>query len=87
MTGVRQPSVRSRRNADGARAGGVGGGVGGGGGQGFALAMRLGARKADFDQCVGIHPTDAEAFMTLSVTRRSGESWVADGECSGGKCG
>ena len=59
----------------------------GGNRQGFALALRLGAKKADFDQCIGIHPTDVEAFMSMSITRRSGESWIAAGGCGGGKCG
>lgn len=55
--------------------------------QGFALALRLGATKADFDNTVGIHPTDAESFMGMSITRESGESWIAAGGCGGGKCG
>ena len=55
--------------------------------QGFALAVRLGAKKADFDSMVGIHPTDAESFCSLAVTRRSGKSWAADGGCGGGVCG
>ena len=28
--------------------------------QGFAVAVRMGATKADFDATVGIHPTSAE---------------------------
>ncbi|MES1906957.1 MAG: hypothetical protein MHM6MM_000168 [Cercozoa sp. M6MM] len=40
--------------------------------QGFALGLRLGATKSDFDSLVGIHPTDAESFTTLEVTRASG---------------
>eukprot|EP00922_Rhytidocystis_sp_ex-Travisia-forbesii_P033952 GHVS01050449.1.p1 GENE.GHVS01050449.1~~GHVS01050449.1.p1 ORF type:complete len:609 (+),score=96.39 GHVS01050449.1:247-2073(+) len=55
--------------------------------QGMALAVTLGAKKSDFDDLVGIHPTDAESFCCLSVTRRSGQSWVAAGGCGGGKCG
>ena len=27
--------------------------------QGFAVAMKMGATKADFDSCVAIHPTGA----------------------------
>jgi pyruvate/2-oxoglutarate dehydrogenase complex dihydrolipoamide dehydrogenase (E3) component len=42
--------------------------------QGFAVAMRLGATYAHFMDTVGIHPTTAEEFTTLSVTRSSGES-------------
>ena len=38
--------------------------------QGFAVALRCGATKAQFDQTIGIHPTSAEEFVTLrSVTR------------------
>jgi glutathione reductase (NADPH) len=33
--------------------------------QGIAVALRCGARKADFDATVGIHPTAAEEFVTL----------------------
>jgi glutathione reductase (NADPH) len=33
--------------------------------QGFAVALRMGARKADFDRTVAIHPTAAEEFVTL----------------------
>ena len=56
--------------------------------QGFALAMKLGATKPDFDQLIGVHPTNAEAFVSLSITRSSGESFQAKGgNCGGGKCG
>ncbi|GAB1266609.1 glutathione-disulfide reductase [Aurantivibrio infirmus] len=38
--------------------------------QGFAVAMKAGATKADFDNTIGIHPTAAEEFVTLrQVTR------------------
>ena len=33
--------------------------------QGFAVAMKMGATKADFDNTVAIHPTSAEEFVTL----------------------
>jgi len=33
--------------------------------QGFAVAVKMGATKADFDSCVAIHPTAAEEFVTL----------------------
>lgn len=33
--------------------------------QGFAVALRMGATKADFDATVGIHPTSAEEFVTM----------------------
>ena len=40
--------------------------------QGLAVALRMGATKADFDATLGIHPTSAEEFMTLrdKQTRR-----------------
>mmetsp|Transcript_33321 Transcript_33321/g.33930 ORF Transcript_33321/g.33930 Transcript_33321/m.33930 type:complete len:450 (+) Transcript_33321:298-1647(+) len=55
--------------------------------QGFALAVKLGATKEDFENLVGIHPTDAESFCTLDITKSSGEDWNAGGGCGGGKCG
>jgi glutathione reductase (NADPH) len=33
--------------------------------QGFAVAIRMGARKADFDDTVAIHPTVAEELVTM----------------------
>ena len=33
--------------------------------QGFAVAMKAGATKADFDSTIGIHPTSAEEFVTM----------------------
>jgi glutathione reductase (NADPH) len=33
--------------------------------QGFAVAIRMGARKRDFDDTVAIHPTSAEEFVTM----------------------
>jgi len=33
--------------------------------QGFAVAIKMGATKADFDATVGIHPTAAEELVTL----------------------
>lgn len=42
--------------------------------QGFAVAMKAGATKDDFDETVGIHPTTAEEFTVLHVTKSSGES-------------
>ena len=33
--------------------------------QGFAVAMRLGATKADFDATIAIHPTGSEEFVTM----------------------
>jgi glutathione reductase (NADPH) len=33
--------------------------------QGFAVALRMGATKTDFDDTVAIHPTSAEEFVTM----------------------
>jgi glutathione reductase (NADPH) len=42
-----------------------------------AIAVRLGARKADFDQTMALHPSAAEELVTLR------EKWVAPGEAGG----
>lgn len=34
--------------------------------QGFAVAVKMGASKADFDDTVAIHPTSAEEFVTMT---------------------
>jgi len=33
--------------------------------QGFAVALRMGATKSDFDDTVAIHPTNAEELVTM----------------------
>ncbi len=33
--------------------------------QGIAIAVKMGAKKADFDATVGLHPSSAEEFVTL----------------------
>ncbi|KAJ1505618.1 Glutathione reductase [Coelomomyces lativittatus] len=33
--------------------------------QGFAVAIKMGARKRDFDQTIAIHPTAAEELVTM----------------------
>ncbi|MEY2341028.1 glutathione-disulfide reductase [Acidithiobacillus sp. IBUN Pt1247-S3] len=33
--------------------------------QGFAVAIRMGARKQDFDDTIAIHPTSSEEFVTM----------------------
>ena len=48
--------------------------------QGFSVAMRKGATYGDFLGTVGIHPTVAEEFTTLTVTKASGVS-AAKGGC------
>lgn len=47
--------------------------------QGMAVAVKAGATKADFDDCIGIHPTVAEEFTILEVTKRSGKSALKKG--------
>jgi len=37
--------------------------------QGFAVAVRMGATKRDFDDTVAIHPTVAEEVVTLKTSR------------------
>ncbi len=37
--------------------------------QGFAVAIKAGATKADFDATIGIHPTAAEEFVTMRSPR------------------
>ena len=48
--------------------------------QGYAVAMKLGATKSDFDATIGIHPTCSEIFTTLNVTKSSGAD-VAQAGC------
>lgn len=44
--------------------------------QGYAVAMKLGATRADLLDTVAIHPTHAEEVLNLEHTKRSGESFV-----------
>ncbi|MCA1790435.1 MAG: glutathione-disulfide reductase, partial [Thioalkalivibrio sp.] len=37
--------------------------------QGFAVAVRMGATKRDFDLTIPIHPTSSEELVTLKVSR------------------
>ncbi|MGE0221611.1 MAG: glutathione-disulfide reductase [Acetobacteraceae bacterium] len=47
--------------------------------QGLAIAVVMGATKADFDRTIGIHPTAAEEFVTLRTrTRVSGIARAAE---------
>lgn len=48
--------------------------------QGFAAAMKSGMTKEVLDSTIGIHPTAAEIFTTLTVTKRSGAD-VEQGGC------
>ncbi len=47
--------------------------------QAFAGMMKLRATKADMEGLVGIHPTCAEIFTTLSITKSSGADAGATG--------
>ncbi|GAB2282305.1 hypothetical protein Dimus_016853 [Dionaea muscipula] len=38
--------------------------------QGFAVAVKAGLTKADFDATVGIHPTSAEELVTMRTPTR-----------------
>ncbi len=38
--------------------------------QGIAIAIKVGARKQDFDSTIGIHPTAAEEFVTMREPNR-----------------
>ncbi len=44
--------------------------------QGFAVAVKMGATKADFDRTVAIHPTSAEELVTLRTPRPEPEAKV-----------
>jgi glutathione reductase (NADPH) len=47
--------------------------------QGLAIALVMGATKADFDRTIGIHPTAAEEFVTLRTrTRVAGVAQAAE---------
>lgn len=55
--------------------------------QGFALAIMMGATKQQFDDLVGIHPTAAEEFTVLNVTKESQSTLLKAAGCGGGSCG
>ncbi|HEY8288645.1 MAG TPA: glutathione-disulfide reductase [Acetobacteraceae bacterium] len=47
--------------------------------QGIAIALVMGATKADFDRTIGLHPTAAEEFVTLRTrTRTAGAAKAAE---------
>jgi glutathione reductase (NADPH) len=47
--------------------------------QGLAIALVMGASKADFDRTIGIHPTSAEEFVTMRArTRVAGVAKAAE---------
>jgi len=37
--------------------------------QGFAIALKMGATKADLDNTIAIHPVSAEELVTLKEAR------------------
>ncbi|NQW12367.1 MAG: glutathione-disulfide reductase [Alphaproteobacteria bacterium] len=45
--------------------------------QGVAIAVKMGATKADFDRTIGIHPTAAEEFVTMREKRPEPEERAA----------
>ncbi|XP_076807803.1 thioredoxin reductase 1, cytoplasmic-like [Clavelina lepadiformis] len=47
--------------------------------QGFSAAMKCGITKRQLDATIGIHPTTAEIFTTLTATKRSGDSIEQNG--------
>jgi glutathione reductase (NADPH) len=46
--------------------------------QGLAIAIKMGATKAQFDATVGIHPTAAEEFVTMREKRAEPEAKAAE---------
>jgi pyruvate/2-oxoglutarate dehydrogenase complex dihydrolipoamide dehydrogenase (E3) component len=42
--------------------------------QGYAVAIKIGATKQDFEQTIGIHPTVSEEIILLRITKSSGEN-------------
>jgi len=46
--------------------------------QGFAVAVNMGATKADFDSTMAIHPTSAEELVTMKVANDSQQQHVID---------
>ncbi|PHT86803.1 Glutathione reductase, chloroplastic [Capsicum annuum] len=48
--------------------------------QGFAVAVKAGLTKADFDATVGIHPTAAEEFVTMRTPTRKVRSSPSEGK-------
>jgi hypothetical protein len=41
--------------------------------------IALGATKENFDDLIGIHPTCAEGFTTLQISKSSGKDAAASG--------
>ncbi|CAI2352006.1 unnamed protein product [Caenorhabditis sp. 36 PRJEB53466] len=49
--------------------------------QGFGIALKLSAKKADFDRLIGIHPTVAENFTTLTLEKKDGDEELQASGC------
>jgi len=47
--------------------------------QGYAVAVKAGLKWEDFTDTIGIHPTTAEEFVTLNVTKRENLEANKDG--------
>uniref|UniRef100_A0A8R1DHW7 thioredoxin-disulfide reductase (NADPH) n=1 Tax=Caenorhabditis japonica TaxID=281687 RepID=A0A8R1DHW7_CAEJA len=49
--------------------------------QGFGIALKLSAKKSDFDRLIGIHPTVAESFTTLTLEKKDGDEELQASGC------
>jgi len=49
--------------------------------QGIGVAIKAGFTKAHLDDCVGIHPTFAEGYTTLTEVKEEGKELEAKGGC------
>lgn len=49
--------------------------------QGIGIAVKAGCTKEHFDDCVGIHPTNAEEFTTLTQVKMEGVELSTGGNC------
>jgi len=49
--------------------------------QGLAVAIRCGVTKEHFDDCVGIHPTYAESYTTMTELKVEGAALPTKGGC------
>ncbi|KAI0988667.1 hypothetical protein GJ496_011538 [Pomphorhynchus laevis] len=47
--------------------------------QGFVIALKMGATKLQFNAIIGIHPTNAEVFSKLMITKSSGKDITYSG--------
>jgi len=49
--------------------------------QGLSVAIRCGVTKEHFDDCVGIHPTYAESYTTMTEEKTEGSALPTKGGC------